>query len=93
MPGFELVWVSCVSDESGREHCSFQAQGKDIRLTWRTEPTLSCPSNLEIAINTTLSVIRRSDNACCELLDMLKPEDARSFLSVCDGNLVSVCIF
>ncbi|MCI4381201.1 hypothetical protein PGIGA_G00248690 [Pangasianodon gigas] len=84
---FELVWVSCFRDESSGRHCSFQAQGKDFKLRRRNEPSLSCPSNLEIAINTTLSVIKRRDNKCCEQLDILQPEDARSFLSVCDGKL------
>lgn len=87
IPEFELVWVSCFRDESGGKHCSFQAQGKDFKLRWRNEPSLSFPSNLELAINATLSVIKRRDNKCCKQLHVLKPEDARSFLSVCDGKL------
>lgn len=91
VPEFELVWVSCFRDESGGKHCSFQAQGKDFKLRWRNEPSLSFPSNLELAINATLSVIKRRDNKCCKQLHVLKPEDARSFLSVCDGKLVRSC--
>lgn len=94
VPEFELVWISCFRDgtEIGR-HWSFRAQGKDFKLRPRNEPSLSCPSNLEMAINTTHSVIKRRDNMCCEHLDVLKPEDARSFLSVCDGKIVRSWFF
>lgn len=93
MPEFELVWIKCFRDESAGRHCSFQAQGENFKLRLRNESSLPCPSNLELAINTTLSVLKRRDNKCCEQLDVLKPEDTRSFLSVCEAKLVRPGIF
>lgn len=93
VPEFELVWVSCFSDESAGRHCSFRAQGKDFKLRLRNEPSLSFPSILELTSNTTHSVLKRRDNKCCQQLDILKPEDGRSFLSTCDGKLVSLSTF
>ncbi|XP_047679144.1 A disintegrin and metalloproteinase with thrombospondin motifs 13 isoform X3 [Tachysurus fulvidraco] len=92
VPEFELVWVSCFRAGSDGRNYSFQAQGKNYKLRLRKEPSLSCPSNLEIALNTTLSVIKKTDNKCCEQLDVLKPEDARSFLSVCDGKIQGLLV-
>ncbi|KAF5907315.1 A disintegrin and metalloproteinase with thrombospondin motifs 13, partial [Clarias magur] len=82
VPEFELLWVRCFGSQ-----CSFQAQGKYFKLRRRNDPSLPGPSNLEIAINTTLSVINRRDNTFCGQLDALQPEHARSFLSICDGKL------
>lgn len=90
VPQFELVWVNCWRNESfnGLWRCSFDAQVKSFELgQHRGEPPVSCPSSLEMVINSTLSVVKKREDMCCEQLKLLRPANTRTLLPVCQGKL------
>ncbi|KAA0713727.1 A disintegrin and metalloproteinase with thrombospondin motifs 13 [Triplophysa tibetana] len=90
VPQFELVWVKCWRNESiwGLWRCSFDAQEERFELgQHRSEPPVSCPSTLEMVINSTVSVVKKRDDMCCEQLKLLIPPNTRTLLPVCQGKL------
>ncbi|XP_051964853.1 A disintegrin and metalloproteinase with thrombospondin motifs 13 [Xyrauchen texanus] len=90
VPQFELVWVNCSRNESfiGLWRCSFQAQGERFELgQHRDEYPVSCPSSLELVINSTVSVVKKREDMCCEQLKLLRPAHTRTLLPVCHGKL------
>ncbi|XP_066500743.1 A disintegrin and metalloproteinase with thrombospondin motifs 13 isoform X2 [Hoplias malabaricus] len=89
---FELVWVRCTSRKPWQ--CSFQAQRKHFQIGQsKEEQSLSCPSSMETAINSTLSVVQKRENVCCERLHLLKPESTRTLLSMCNGKIQGMFLF
>ncbi|XP_065103608.1 A disintegrin and metalloproteinase with thrombospondin motifs 13 isoform X2 [Paramisgurnus dabryanus] len=90
VPQFELVWVNCSRNESsnGLWRCSFDSQEESFDLgQHRGEPPVSCPSNLEMVINSTVSVVKKREVMCCEQLKLLRPAHTRTLLPVCHGKL------
>uniref|UniRef100_W5K1A9 ADAM metallopeptidase with thrombospondin type 1 motif, 13 n=1 Tax=Astyanax mexicanus TaxID=7994 RepID=W5K1A9_ASTMX len=91
-PDLQLVWVNCSSRRPWQ--CSFQAQGEQFQLGQLTKDQLFfCPSSLEFTVNSTLSIIKRRENTCCERLYLQKPENTQTLLSVCHGKLQGLLLF
>lgn len=91
MPQFELVWVNCSRNESfrGLWRCSFQTEGERFELgQHRDEQPASCPTSLEMVINSTVSVVKKMEDMCCEQLKLLRPAHTRTLLPICHGKLV-----
>lgn len=96
VPQFELVWVKCWRNESirGLWRCSFDAQEESFELgQHRSEPPVSCPSTLDMVINSTVSVVKKRDDMCCEQLKLLRPPNTRTLLPVCQGKLVIIAFY
>ncbi|XP_017551915.1 A disintegrin and metalloproteinase with thrombospondin motifs 13 [Pygocentrus nattereri] len=92
VPEFELVWLNCSSRRPWQ--CLFQTKQRQFLLgQLKGEQSLSCPSSLEIALNSTLSVIKRKEDMCCERLHLLSPENVKTLLSVCHGKLEGLLLF
>ncbi|KAG9270386.1 A disintegrin and metalloproteinase with thrombospondin motifs 13 [Astyanax mexicanus] len=92
VPDLQLVWVNCSSRRPWQ--CSFQAQGEQFQLGQLTKDQLFfCPSSLEFTVNSTLSIIKRRENTCCERLYLQKPENTQTLLSVCHGKLQGLLLF
>ncbi|XP_056102673.1 A disintegrin and metalloproteinase with thrombospondin motifs 13 isoform X2 [Rhinichthys klamathensis goyatoka] len=90
VPHFELVWVNCSRNESfrGLWRCSFQTEGERFELgQHRDERPVSCPTSLEMVINSTVSVVKKREDMCCEQLKLLRPAHTRTLLPVCHGKL------
>lgn len=95
VPQFELVWVNCWRNESfrGLWRCSFDAHEESFDLEQhRGEPPVSCPPTLETVINSTVSVVKKRDDMCCEQLKLLRPANTRTLLPVCHGKLVKTFV-
>ncbi|XP_016360714.1 A disintegrin and metalloproteinase with thrombospondin motifs 13-like [Sinocyclocheilus anshuiensis] len=90
VPHFELVWVNCSGNESfrGLWRCSFQSDGESFELgQHRNEQPMSCPTSLETVINSTVSVVKKREDMCCEQLKLLRPAHTRTLLPICHGKL------
>ncbi|KAG1926044.1 A disintegrin and metalloproteinase with thrombospondin motifs [Pimephales promelas] len=90
VPHFELVWVNCSRNESfrGLWRCSFQTEEERFELgQHRDERPVSCPTSLEMVINSTVSVVKKREDMCCEQLKLLRPAHTRTLLPVCHGKL------
>ncbi|XP_016390054.1 LOW QUALITY PROTEIN: A disintegrin and metalloproteinase with thrombospondin motifs 13-like [Sinocyclocheilus rhinocerous] len=90
VPHFELVWVNCSGNESfrGLWRCSFQSDGESFELgQHRDEQPMSCPTSLETVINSTVSVVKKREDMCCEQLKLLRPAHTRTLLPICHGKL------
>ncbi len=94
MPHFELVWVNCSRNESfrGLWRCSFHSEEERFELgQHRDEQPVSCPTSLEMVINSTVSVVKKREDMCCEQLKLLRPAHTRTLLPICHGKLVRRC--
>lgn len=94
MPHFELVWVNCSRNESfrGLWRCSVHSEEESFELgQHRDEQPVSCPMSLEMVINSTVSVVKKREDVCCEQLKLLRPAHTRTLLPICHGKLVRRC--
>uniref|UniRef100_A0A672KCX2 Peptidase M12B domain-containing protein n=1 Tax=Sinocyclocheilus grahami TaxID=75366 RepID=A0A672KCX2_SINGR len=57
----------------------------------RDEQPVSCPTSLEMVINSTVSVVKKREDMCCEQLKLLRPAHTRTLLPICHGKLVRRC--
>lgn len=83
--------MNCLRNESfgGLWRCSFQTEGERFELgQHRDEQPVSCPTSLEMVINSTVSVVKKREDMCCEQLKLLRPAHTRTLLPVCHGKLV-----
>ncbi|XP_016345719.1 A disintegrin and metalloproteinase with thrombospondin motifs 13 isoform X1 [Sinocyclocheilus anshuiensis] len=90
VPHFELVWVNCSRNESfrGLWRCSFHSEEESFELgQHRDEQPVSCPTSLEMVINSTVSVVKKREDMCCEQLKLLRPAHTRTLLPICHGKL------
>ncbi|XP_002663267.4 A disintegrin and metalloproteinase with thrombospondin motifs 13 [Danio rerio] len=90
VPPFEIVWVNCSRNESikGLWRCLFQTKGESFELVQHSaKQAVSCPTSLEMIINSTVSMVKKREDMCCEQLKLLRPTHTRTLLPVCYGKL------
>ncbi|TRY60195.1 hypothetical protein DNTS_003804, partial [Danionella cerebrum] len=83
VPHFEVVWVNCSRTEllKGPWRCFFQSEGEIFELVQRQDKhAVPCPKHIEMEINSTVSLVKKMEDICCEQLKLLRPAHTRTLL-------------